>query len=41
MLVSQGHNSPFLGHMLRGRVTHTLLGGRIVYRLDANTRHWS
>ncbi|MDY6956846.1 MAG: dihydroorotase [Pseudomonadota bacterium] len=41
MLVSQGRNSPFLGHMLRGRVTHTLLGGRIVYRLDANTRHWS
>ncbi len=30
-IVSQGHNSPFLGSELRGRVTHTLLGGRVVY----------
>jgi len=37
-LVSGGHNTPFLGRSLRGRVTHTLLGGRIVHRLDAHTR---
>ena len=37
-LVSGGHNTPFLGRTLRGRVTHTVLGGRIVHRLDAHTR---
>jgi len=31
---SQGKNSPFLGWSLQGRVTHTLLGGRLVYQLD-------
>lgn len=30
-LVSRGHNSPFLGRRLRGRVRHTLVGGRLVY----------
>lgn len=34
-LRSQGHNTPFFGHELRGRVTHTLVGGRIVHDLDA------
>ena len=31
-LVSRGHNSPFLGWELSGRVTHTLLQGRLVFR---------
>jgi dihydroorotase len=30
-LRSRGQNSPFLGWELRGRVTHTLLEGRLVY----------
>jgi dihydroorotase len=30
-LVSRGHNTPFLGWELRGRVTRTLLAGRIVF----------
>ena len=30
-MVSRGHNSPFLGWELKGRVTHTLLGGKPVY----------
>jgi dihydroorotase len=31
-LVSRGHNTPFLGQEFLGRVTHMLVGGRIVYR---------
>lgn len=31
-LVSAGHNTPFLGHELRGRVSWTLLGGEIVFQ---------
>ena len=34
-LVSRGHNTPFLGWEFRGRVTHTLVGGKIVYQRDA------
>jgi dihydroorotase len=34
-LVSRGHNTPFLGWHLKGRVTHTLLGGKLVYELPA------
>jgi dihydroorotase len=30
-LVSRGHNTPFLDWELKGRVTHTLLGGALVY----------
>lgn len=30
-LLSRGHNTPFVGWELKGRVTHTLLGGRVVY----------
>ena len=30
-LTSAGKNTPFLGWELKGRVTHTLLGGRLVY----------
>ncbi len=30
-LVSRGHNSPFLGWELKGRVTHTFLGGKLVF----------
>jgi dihydroorotase len=33
-MASRGHNSPFLGWELKGRVTHTLCGGRIVYERD-------
>jgi len=32
---SRGHNSPFFGQRLRGRVTQTLVGGRLVHDLDA------
>ncbi|WJW75781.1 dihydroorotase [Thiohalobacter sp. IOR34] len=31
-LRSQGHNTPFLGWELKGRVTHTLIGGRQVFQ---------
>ncbi|RCS58520.1 dihydroorotase [Parvibium lacunae] len=31
-LVSQGRNTPFLGYELQGRVTHTLVEGRIVFQ---------
>jgi len=34
-MASQGHNSPFLGWEFKGRVTHTLLAGHIVF----NTRN--
>lgn len=37
-LASRGHNTPFLGWELRGRVTHTLVGGRVVFTLDQNER---
>lgn len=30
-LHSNGHNTPFLGRELKGRITHTLLEGRLVY----------
>jgi dihydroorotase len=30
-LVSRGRNTPFFGWQLRGRVTHTLVGGRLVF----------
>jgi dihydroorotase len=36
-LTSHGHNTPFLGWMLRGRVTHTLLAGHVVFVFE--TRH--
>jgi len=32
-LVSRGHNSPFLGWEFTGRVTHTLVGGELVFEL--------
>jgi len=31
---SRGHNTPFMGRELKGRVTHTLLAGNLVYSLD-------
>lgn len=34
-MVSRGHNTPFLGRELKGQVTHTLLGGRLVHELAA------
>jgi dihydroorotase len=33
-LLSQGKNSPFIGWDLPGRVSHTLLEGRIVYTAE-------
>jgi len=30
-IVSRGHNSPFLNWELKGKVTHTLLNGKIIY----------
>lgn len=30
-MISRGQNTPFLGTELRGRVTHTIIGGRMVY----------
>ena len=32
-MLSHGKNSPFLGWSLQGRVTHTLMGGKLVYQL--------
>ena len=31
--VSRGHNSPFIGWEFRGRVTHSLVGGEVVFEL--------
>ncbi len=33
-IVSRGHNTPFLGWNFVGRVTHTLVGGELVFELD-------
>jgi len=30
-MLSRGQNTPFLDVELRGRVTHTIIGGRLVY----------
>ncbi|MDO8703377.1 MAG: dihydroorotase [Sulfuricaulis sp.] len=38
IIVSRGHNTPFLGWEFRGRVTHTLIGGKLVYELGKNYR---
>ena len=32
-LRSQGRNTPFAGYEITGRVTHTILGGKVVYEL--------
>jgi dihydroorotase len=32
-LVSRGHNTPFLGWEFHGRVTHTLIGGKLVFEI--------
>jgi dihydroorotase len=37
-LVSEGRNTPFLGRELRGRVSWTLLGGRIVFERSTEQR---
>lgn len=34
-IISRGHNSPFLGWEFTGRVTHTLVGGEVVFELAA------
>ena len=31
---SNGHNTPFMGWEMKGRVTHTLLAGTLVYSLE-------
>lgn len=33
-LVSRGHNTPFLNWELKGKVTHTLLNGKVVYEFS-------
>ncbi len=33
-MASQGHNTPLLGWEMQGKVTHTLLGGQLVYQAD-------
>jgi len=33
-MLSAGHNTPFNGWELRGRVTHTVFGGKLVFDLD-------
>ena len=35
-LISRGHNTPFLGWEFRGRVTYTLVGGKIVFEAGEN-----
>jgi dihydroorotase len=35
-LHSQGKNTPFIGYELRGRVRHTIVGGRVAYELRAS-----
>ena len=36
-MLSRGKNSPFLGWALQGRVTHTLMGGKLVYQLGSTS----
>jgi dihydroorotase len=36
-IVSFGRNTPFMGWEFKGRVTHTLFGGRLVYQLGEST----
>jgi dihydroorotase len=31
-LKSRGKNSPWMGYMMTGKVSHTLVGGRLVYQ---------
>lgn len=35
-MLSRGRNTPFLNSVLHGRVTHTLIGGRVVYEKEAD-----
>jgi len=35
-LHSRGKNTPLLGHRLKGRVTHTILGGKPVFQLETD-----
>ncbi|MHB8534028.1 MAG: dihydroorotase [Sulfuricaulis sp.] len=37
-MISRGHNTPFLGWEFRGRVTHTLVGGHLVFEFGAGGR---
>jgi len=37
LMLSAGHNSPFIDWEFRGQVTHTLFEGRLVYAAPANT----
>lgn len=38
-MISHGHNSPFLDREFRGRVTHTLFAGRLVYDASVGFFH--
>ncbi|MDH5570924.1 MAG: amidohydrolase family protein, partial [Gammaproteobacteria bacterium] len=37
-ILSQGKNTPFIGWEMKGRVTHTLLNGKIVYQSNTGSR---
>lgn len=36
-MVSRGRNSPFVGRELRGQVTHTLVGGQVVFERERDS----
>jgi dihydroorotase len=36
--VSKGRNTPYAGKELRGRAVYTIVGGEVVFRLDAMPR---
>jgi len=38
-MISRGHNTPFLGQTLKGRVTHTFVNGKLVYELSVLFSH--
>jgi dihydroorotase len=35
---SSGRNTPYWGQTVKGRVTHTLLNGRLIFELQPNRR---
>ncbi len=37
-MISRGHNSPFIGRELRGQVTHTLVGGQLVFEREPRSK---
>lgn len=37
-MLSRGRNTPFMGWEFQGRVTHTFVGGRLVFELEKNAK---